>query len=361
VTSRREFLASAVMLLGGAGCLGRGGSSVETFSSGFVGPDQTLERTLTLVGQGRQLPNFAISDFEDRTGVKVNALHVGSDESLLLRMAAGGYGQFDVIMVGADALDYLVQSGQVEPLARKLVPNLSLLAKPFNNSPVDGGLRHDVPACYDVVGVAVSDLAVLGSDTWVSFFALAERHPGRVVVPDSADDVIGAALVSLGHAWDTNSSGDLDAATSRLEQVFPSLRVLGRRAPSALPGAGRPPLALLARASAYRTAPAGMRFYVPAEGGALDVRSYCIPVYAPHPAAAHAWLENWLEPVVEAGSMSELQLPVPLAQARALIDPSLLANQAICPPLPALANCIEPSISVDGAALRAQIWSELTG
>jgi spermidine/putrescine-binding protein len=117
---------------------------------------------------------------------------------------------------------------------------------------------------------------------------------------------------------------------------------------------------LLARASAYRTAPAGMRFYVPAEGGALDVRSYCIPAYAPHPAAAHAWLENWLEPVVEAGSMSELQLPVPLVQARTLIDPSLLANEAICPPLPALANCIEPSISIDGAAQRAQIWSELT-
>jgi spermidine/putrescine-binding protein len=348
------------MLLGGAGCLGRGGSSVETFSSGFVGPDQKLERTLTVVGQSHELPNFAISEFQDRTGVKVSTLHVGSDESLLLRMAAGGYGQFDVIMVGADALDYLVQSGQVEPLARKLVPNLSLLAKPFNNSPVDGGLRHDVPASYDVVGVAVSDVAVLAADTWVAFFALAERHPGRVVVPDSANDVIGAALVSLGHAWDSNSSGDLDDATTQLEQVFPSLRVLGSRAPSSVPASRRPPLALLARASAYRTAPAGMRFYVPAEGGALDVRSYCIPAYAPHPAAAHAWLENWLEPVVEAGSMSELQLPVPLVQARTLIDPSLLANEAICPPLPALANCIEPSISIDGAALRAQIWSELT-
>jgi spermidine/putrescine transport system substrate-binding protein len=340
------------MLLGGAGCLGRSGSSVETFSSGFVGPDQTLERTLTVVSQSGELPSFAISEFVGRTHVKVSTVHVGSDESLLLRLAAGGYGQFDVIMVGGDALGYLVQSGQVEPLARKLVPNLSLLAKPFTNSPVDGGLRHGVPSFYDVVGVAVSSLALLDSDTWVAFFALAERNPGQVVVPDSANDVIGAVLASLGHAWDTNSSGDLNDATIRLEQVFPSLRVLGQHAPS--------PLALLTHARAYRTAPAGMRFYVPSEGAALDVRSYCIPAYAPHPVAAHAWLENWLEPVVEAGSMSELQLPVPLVQARTLIDPLLLGNEAICPPLPALANCIQPAISVDGAAQRAQIWSELT-
>ena len=44
----------------------------------------------------------------------------------------------------------------MEPLARKLIPNLSALRPPFNDSPDDNGLRHDVPASYDIVGVAVS-------------------------------------------------------------------------------------------------------------------------------------------------------------------------------------------------------------
>ncbi len=306
------------------------------------------------------MPAFAVSEFKERTGVDVHLDTTGTDESLLLRLAAGGYGTYDVIMIGADSLGYLVDSKQVEPIARSLVPGLSLLQPPFDDSPEDGGLRHDVPAWYDAIGVAARQTAPLDEDSWAAFFTLAERHPGRVAVPDRADDVIGATLVSLGHAWDTDSSGDLDDAESRLQEVFPGLIVLGRHAPAEARTATGPPFAQLVRSRAYRTPPSGIRFFLPVEGGALDVRSYAIAAYAPHPVAAHAWLQNWLQPVVEAGSMSELQIPVPLVQARALADPALSENQAICPPIPALQASVEPVISADGEAARQQIWSHLT-
>jgi hypothetical protein len=77
--------------------------------------------------------------------------------------------------------------------------------------------------------------------------------------------------------------------------------------------------------------------------------------------AAHAWLNEWLEPSVEAGAVDELRLPVPLEQARPLIDTKLAANPAICPPLPVLAVSIEPSFSDAGQQRRDQIWAELTG
>ena len=190
---------------------------------------------MTLVGRRSELPTQALSDFHIRTGVTVTTESAGGDDTLLLRLAAGGYGEFDVIIVSGDTLAYLVESQQVEPLARKLIPNLSALRLPFNDSPDDNGLRHDVPASYDIVGVAVSPVALIESESWTALFSLAERHPGRVVVPDDADDVIGAVLVSLGHAWDTDSNSDLDDAATRLGELFPALRVSGRR-----PGGGRP-------------------------------------------------------------------------------------------------------------------------
>jgi spermidine/putrescine transport system substrate-binding protein len=360
VTTRRQFLASAGLLLAGTGCLGRGSSSVETFGSGFLSRDQPLERSVSILAAGGEVPTFAISEFQERTGVKVHIETTGTDQSLLLRLAAGGYGSVDVILIGAESLGYLVDSKQVEPIARSLVPGLSLLQPPFDDLPQDGGLRHDVPSSYGMTGVAARDNAPLDADTWAGFFTLAERKPGRVAVPDRANDVIGATLVSLGHSWDTDSSGDLNDAETRLQEVLPGLRVIGRHTPSETPSAKGAPLAQLVHSRAYRTPTAGVRFFLPAEGGALDVRSYAIPAYAPHPVAAHAWLQNWLQPVVEAGSMSELQIPVPLAQARALIDPALAANEAICPPLPALQASIEPDISADGEAARQQIWADLT-
>jgi spermidine/putrescine-binding protein len=362
VRTRRDFLASAAALLAGAGCVGRGGSSAETFPADiFQGSDETPEKTMTLVGRQSELPTQALSDFQIRSGVKVTTESAGGDATLLLRLAAGGYGEFDVIMVSGDTLAYLVESQQVEPLARKLIPNLSALRTPFDDSPDDNGLRHDVPASYDIVGVAVSPVALIESESWNAVFSLAERHPGRVIVPDDADDVIGAVLVSLGHDWDTDSNGDLDDAATRLGELFPALRVLGRRPSGARPVSASTPLALLTHAHNYQRTSTDMRFFVPSEGSALDVRSYCIPVYAPHPVAAHAWLNEWLEPSVEAGAVAELRLPVPLEQARPLIDPSLAANPAICPPLPVLAKSIEPSISDQGQQRRDQIWTELAG
>jgi spermidine/putrescine transport system substrate-binding protein len=362
VRTRRDFLASAAALLAGAGCVGRGSSSAQTFPPDILGtPEQRAESTMTLLGQPGELPMQALSDFHVRTGVKVTTETVGSDDTLMLRLAAGGYGQFDCVIVGSDSLASLVELQQVEPLAKKLVPNMSALHPPLDDSPADSGLRHSVPSSYDIVGVAIKPSALIESDSWTSLFALAERHPGRVVVPDNADEVIGAVLVSLGHAWDSDSTGDLDDAAARLDQLFPTLRVLGRRPTGHSRIVSRPPIAYMAHSRAFRKERADLRFFVPSEGSALDVRSYCIPIYAPHPVAAHAWLNEWLQPSIEAGAVAELLLPVPLEQARPLIRPELAANQALCPPLPVLANSIQPSISADGQDRRDQIWTDLTG
>ena len=94
------------------GVVGRGGSSVETFPADiFQGSDQTPEKTMTLVGRRSELPTQALSDFQIRTGVTVTTESAGGDETLLLRLAAGGYGEFDVIIVSGDALAYLVDVG----------------------------------------------------------------------------------------------------------------------------------------------------------------------------------------------------------------------------------------------------------
>jgi len=109
VRTRRQFLASAGLLLAGTGCLGRGGSSVETFGSGFISKDQPLEKSVSILSAGGEVPAFAISEFHERTGVAVHVETAGTDESLLLRMAAGGYGTYDLVMIGPDSLGYLVE------------------------------------------------------------------------------------------------------------------------------------------------------------------------------------------------------------------------------------------------------------
>jgi spermidine/putrescine transport system substrate-binding protein len=351
---------SASLLLAGTACRGRGSSSVQTFPSTFVTPgNQTLELDLVIAAQKGHIAASTIDGFHSATGVDVSVRSMGEGDQLLLRLAAGAYGEIDLALVDAATLAYMVEAAQVEPLARKLLPNRRQLQKPFDSSPFDSGLHHSIPAWYDLVGVSISTKLAIASDTWLSFFALAESHPGRVVVPDSADDVIGAVLRSLGHAWDSDSSGDLNDARDRLTELGSSLRVLGVRvAPNGRP-THLPELAKLVRGEAYRARQPGVRFFVPAEGTAIDLRSYCIPIYAPHPVAAHAWLNDWLDPSVELAAVDELHIPAPLVAAGAPLISGLAHNQAVSPPPDALSASIQPEISPDGRLLRDQIWKEL--
>ncbi|MDX6494433.1 MAG: hypothetical protein QOE17_419, partial [Gaiellales bacterium] len=150
-----------------------------------------------IAAQKGQIATSTVAEFRRTTDVVVTVQSLGGGDDLLLRLAAGAYGQIDLALVDAATLAYMVDADQVEPLARKLLPNRDQLQKPFDASPFDSGLRHSIPAGYDLVGVSVSTGLEI-AETWVSFFAVAESHPGRVVVPDSADDVIGAVLRSLG-------------------------------------------------------------------------------------------------------------------------------------------------------------------
>jgi spermidine/putrescine transport system substrate-binding protein len=360
VTSRREFLTAASLLLAGAACRRTGGSSVETFPSSFVSPgNQTVELDLVIAAEPGHIAASTIDGFHAATKVTVSVRSLGAGDELLLRLAAGGLGQVDIALVDAATLAYMVEAGQAEPLARTLVPNRRLLDPPFDDSPFDSGLRHSVPVWYDLIGVAVSRRAAIASDTWESFFTLAERHPGRVVVPDRADEVIGAILTSLGHAWDSDSGGDLTDARGRLAELRPALHVLGTRVAPSTPSAHLPPLAQLVRGEPYRAPQPGTRFFAPGEGTAIDVRSYCIPIYAPHPVAAHAWLDHWLDPSTEVAAVDELHAPAPLVAAGAPLTSMLAHNQAIAPPPSVLAASIQPDISADGRQMRDQIWTEL--
>jgi spermidine/putrescine transport system substrate-binding protein len=358
-SSRRDFLLSTSLLLGGAACMGRGGSTgVETFAQGFIGsPEQAPERNLHIVASPRELSHAGIARFEHGTGVHVTAERRGPDDELLLRLAAGGYGEMDLVVLGPDSVGYLVDSSQAESLARSLVPGRDRLQPPFSDPSYDPGLNHSIPVTYRTIGVAVVDGAPLADETWAGVFRLAEQRPGSVAVPNAVDEVLGALLVSLGHAWDTDSGSDLDDAATRLRELLPTLRFLGSRGLGGSTGTTGLPLVTLTSSQPFMRNRPGKRFLVPREGSAVDVRSYVIPAYAPHPVAAHAWLASWLDPHVQASAAFDLTIPIPLEQARPLLPAAQLENEALCPPIATLRRSVQPNISDQGRTLRDEIWA----
>lgn len=345
------------MLLSGSGLLAGGctrpGSETapQRFGSRLSGPNvQVLDRRLVLTLAPGQVAPTTISSFVDELGVKVTVVP-GRVDTL------SEVGRADVALIDDVTLAQLIQAKLVEPIDRNLVSNAKLLLPPFDNPSYDHGGRHSVPKDYVTAGFAVSTIDVPEPPaTWLRFFHLAAAMPGRVAVPPDRDAVIGAALTATGHDWNSSSSSDMADAADLLLPLRQDLVIGGTMLRRRLP----PPLvAALCYGQGFVTPPVGVRFIVPAEGTLALARCYCLPVYAPDPVSAHAWLNHTLEPAVAAAETRYTHRATPVGPALYQLPVSLVANEAVFPPALPPTPLTFASVSPAGTELRADLWREL--
>ena len=344
-------------LLIASGCVRSGAPRVETLAPGVVGsPDLKLDPELRFSAPPGLVSPLVVTSFERSTGVHVEQ-SVGPPElDLLLEMQAEVIGRTDAMLVSAPVLADLVESKQLEPLDGRLVPNRSSLTAPFNNPPADPRNGHGVPFDYTFVGVAITGgVPVTPADSWQGFFALAKTFPGRIGVVDNGDVMIGAALVATGHSWTSTSDDDLADATTLLASVRQKVVVLPRRSLGRLGGR----IAQIGYSNLYTRRRPGTRFFLPVEGSQTYLRTFCIPILAPDPVSAHAWLNHVIDPLTAAAQVQYSLRPTPVVGARSLLPRAMLLNPAICPPVELLPNLVLATLAPTDIAHRQELWASV--
>jgi spermidine/putrescine-binding protein len=281
-----------------------------------------------------------------------------SDAEVVLRLAAAGaVPPFDAILIEQATLRELIAGDAVETVARRLIPNRSLIATPWSDPSYDPGGRHSIPQSYTPVGYALGpDAATEPAGTWQGFFALAAAQPGEVAVPDDGPVVIGAALVATGRRWNSDDPRDLAAARDVLTPLAPGLLVEGTLERA---GLGRRRAALASGAGFRSPLRGGVRFVVPSDGTITRCRLWCIPVYARSPVSAHAWLDYVLDPANAADSVRASGLATPVLAASYLLPAGVLADPAVFVPPDDVPGLTFENLSDDAIAHRRELWAEL--
>jgi spermidine/putrescine-binding protein len=355
-STRRDFIAGAAALVTAAGCGLHGQSDqVETFGPGLVSGPSAMDSTLRIGMPADGAAPTTIESFQRRTGVPVTIERFGTDDDLLLSLAAGAQGRLDAILVDADTLGYLVSESKVEPLDDALVADRSDLNEPFSDPPADPNLDHSVPLDFGYPGVAIRRSLSLSDLSWKAFFALPKTYPLQVTIPDEPDIVIGAALLATGHDWNSDDDGDLQDVVDLLAPLRGVIRVSRQPPPI---GPGKAVAAMVRSLEAIETGRS--TFFMPTEGSAVLVRSWAIPIYAPHPVSANAWLANALNPAVAAAQSEATRRPTPVESARPLVGRSLLRDPRIYPPPGSSDLLVAPDVSVQTAGKRRAIWQDLS-
>jgi putrescine transport system substrate-binding protein len=319
-----------------------------------------------------------IARFEKLTGIKVVYDTYDAEETMEARLLAGESG-YDVVSASTEFSGREIKAGVYMPLDRSQLPNWKNLDPHFlaRLEASDPGNRHGVPYMQAINGFAYNvdmiharmrDAPVGSLDMIFKPEVIARFADCGVTFLDSAEDVLQLALQYLHLDPNTTRPEDYAAAERLLLKVRPYVRsfdsieymnALANREVCIAMSWSADYATVMARARAAG-APVHLAFTVPAEGANQNYSSFLIPVGAPHPQAAYAFLNYIMDPQVIAGITNEIYYGNANLAANAYVRPEILHDQNLYP-TPEIEARLYPSreASIAVERIRTRIWTRI--
>jgi putrescine transport system substrate-binding protein len=184
---------------------------------------------------------------------------------------------------------------------------------------------------------------------------------------DSVTDVLPSVLHWLGRSPHSTDAADLRAAEAALLAIRPHLRAIpGSGALVDMLATGEICLALtysgdvIQAAARARQAGRGVELaYAAPRGGAhLWFDMLAIPADAPHPEAAHAFIDFLLRPEVMAAITSHVRYPNAVPASRPLVAEAVRQDPNVYPAEAALAGAYLPgTLPAQAERARSRLWA----
>jgi spermidine/putrescine transport system substrate-binding protein len=359
-TRRQALLAGAAGFLGlaAAGCGGQsGGNGRAATPTPAALAGKPVEDRLIMGNWVDFTSPENLKDFAAETGVKITQAGYGSEEELIAKMRTGGF-KYDLVVPGTGGLEQLRDAGLLMELDHTLLPNLAHLQPAFaGDGPLAPDPRFGVAKDYGIASFFWRTAVVDDPPrTIADGFELLGRHrDARVNVIESSNELIALALAALGLSINSERDEDLDRARDLLIAAKPSIDTIstqyierGQRGEIDIGIGYSGDVRRIQRARAKDGD--AIELLIPDGPTEAFVDVWAIPANAPHPVAAHAWINYVLDPRNATRETEYIQFGSPVRGAE---DP----DTAI--PDDALARFEIPSVlTPDGERKRARIFTE---
>ena len=172
---------------------------------------ESEENSLYIFNWTYYTPDSVIAKFEEEYNVKVTYDEFASNEDMYAKIKAVG-GGYDIIFPSVDYVTIMIQQGMLEKIDKTKLSNLG------NIDPVivekmtyDPGMDYSVPYYYGAAGIIVNTARVPDFEpSWSIFENTSIRN--RMTMLDDMREVIGGALLFLGHSANTKNPDEIIAA-----------------------------------------------------------------------------------------------------------------------------------------------------
>ena len=336
------------------------------------------EQVLNIYNWADYIGHGTIADFERQTHIKVVYGLYDSNQTLEAKMLAGQSG-YDIVSTTTAFYSRQIKAGAYLPLDRSKLTNWKNLdpAVLAVQAQADPGNRYAVPYLHAMNGLAYNvDLVKARmpdapTDSLAMIFdpkVIARFADCGVTFLDSPEDVIQLALAYLHRDPNSRSVDDLHAAENLVMAVRPYIRIFDSN-DYWHQLASKEVCLSIAWSSDYSVAQARaledgtgahLAFILPKEGSNITYNAFLIPASAPHPEAAHQFLNFILNPKVIADITNDIHYGNDNLAARPFVRKEILDDPAVYPPPELRARLYLPAeLGPDYDRLRTRVWTHI--
>ncbi|CAA7616850.1 polyamine ABC transporter substrate-binding protein [Magnetospirillum sp. UT-4] len=342
-------------------------------------PAHAEDKVVNVYNWSDYIAKDTLETFTRETGIKVKYDTYADNEILDTKLSAGKSG-YDVVFPSASPFFAAqVKAGMYQPLDVARLPNAAGLDKGVmaNLAKVDPGNRFGVPYMMaatgfaynvDKIGKAMPDAPV---DSWAMLFdpAVVSRFKGcGVSLLDTPTEAVPAMQIYRGKDPQVQNADSLAAAMEALTPLRPNYRYVNSERYRADLANGDICLAhgyvgdlVQSRSRAAEAKKKqDIAIVIPKEGALVNIDVMAIPADAPHPEAAHAFINFILRPDVIAGITNEVGYANAVPAAMDKTDPAIAKDPVIFPPaaVQAKLHTPPPPAGRDYDRARSRAWSK---
>ena len=359
--SRRTFLvagaAAAALSACGKTDVGRQASPSGAGSTSPI--PAKLEGSLSVYNWADYVSPETYPAFEKEFDVNLTEDNYPSNEDALAKLKAGAAG-YDIVVPTGYMVEVMVAGGLLMELDHSKIPNLSLVEDQFLDLPFDPGNRYSVPKDYGTTGFGYrSSLVKEEMTSWEDFYRLAPKYSGRYTVLDSPPEVLGSALKMLGYSYNSVDPKEISEATKEIVKLKPHVRrITSSMREILISGEAYVSLTWNGEIGYVALDAPDARYVVPAEGTEVWTDNWAIVAGAPHPAAAHAFINWQLQPEIQAQDTEFHYYGAVVEGEEEFLDEAIANDPAVYPSAETMSRLEVAQASPDWSRLRNEAWTK---
>ena len=265
------------------------------------------------------MPNSISADkfhaFESEHGIKVHLTYAESADEMYMKLATTGSSGYDLVMIADYQISLLRQNNLIQKLDKNNLTFFDDFYPALLNHGFDPGNQFSIPYYWGVYGFAV-DADYFGtrdSMGWEDIFDEKKVHYCIGMREDPREIILMAALYLFGHTDNLNTE-DFIAIKNLLIKQKEWVTMYADERIGNLLASRSCPLVVTLTGDIMRTMAhyPYIKFYIPHDGGFVDIDSFVIPVTSKKTAQVYAFLNYLYTPAILGYYVDHFQFISPL-------------------------------------------------